>query len=136
MVDHGILKISKKPLLNFGVIKMPTIAGKNTPTPFAGLKVAHVSAYTDYPNASMLLAEYMASEEGAKILYDTNYKATALKDISQVPGLSEDPYLSVFTEAFADAFPVPNQERMDYYYSIAENLLTLVFDRTIISTRC
>ena len=57
--------------LNFGVIKMPTIAG-NTPTPFAGLKVAHVSAYTDYPNASMLLAEYMASEEGAKILYDTN----------------------------------------------------------------
>lgn len=113
--------------LNFGIIKMPTIAG-NTPTPFAGLKVAHVSAYTDYPNASMLLAEYMASEEGAKILYDTNYKATALKDISQVPELSEDPYLSVFTEAFADAFPVPNQERMDYYYSIAEKALTLVFD--------
>lgn len=113
--------------VNFGVMTMPTIEG-NTPTPFAGLKVAHVSAYTDYPNASMLLTEFMASEEGARILYETNYKATALKDISGVPGLAEDEHLSVFTKQFAQAFPVPNQERMDYYYSIGEKTLALVFD--------
>ena len=113
--------------VNFGVMTIPTIGGK-TPIPFAGLKVAHVSAYTDYPNASMLLTEFMASAEGAKILYDTNYKATALADVSKIPGLSEDEYLSVFAAQFAQAFPVPNQERISYYYSIGQKSLSLVYD--------
>lgn len=113
--------------VNFGVMEMPSLNGK-TPTPFAGLKVAHVSAYTDYPKASMLLAEFMASEEGANILYDTNYKATALKDISVVPELLEDADLSVFSKQFENAFPVPNIDRMDYFYSIGEKTLALVFD--------
>lgn len=113
--------------VNFGVMTMPTINGV-TPTPFAGLKVAHVSAYTDYPHASMLLAEYMASAQGANILYDFNYKTTALKDISAVPKLLEDQDLSVFSRQFETAFPVPNIDRMDYYYSISEKALALVFD--------
>lgn len=113
--------------VNFGVMEMPSLNGR-TPEPFAGLKVAHVSAYTDYPNASMLLAEYMAAEEGANILYDTNYKATALKDIHVVPKLAEDQDLSVFSRQFSQAFPVPNIDRMDYYYSIGEKTLALVFD--------
>ena len=113
--------------VNFGVMTMPTLNGR-TPTPFAGLKVAHVSAYTDYPHAAMLLAEYMASEPGAIILYDTNYKTTALKDISAVPELLEDRDLSVFSRQFETAFPVPNIDRMDYYYSISEKALALVFD--------
>lgn len=45
-----------------------------------------------------------------------------------VEGLKEDPYLSVFSEQFNKAFPVPNQERMDYYYSICEKDIALVFD--------
>ncbi|MDU4974153.1 MAG: maltose ABC transporter substrate-binding protein, partial [Hungatella hathewayi] len=113
--------------VNFGVMTMPTLNGR-TPTPFAGLKVAHVSAYPDYPHAAMLLAEYMASEPGAIILYDTNYKTTALKDISAVPELLEDRDLSVFSRQFETAFPVPNIDRMDYYYSISEKALALVFD--------
>ena len=76
----------------------------------------------------MLLAEYMASEPGAIILYDTNYKTTALKDISAVPELLEDRDLSVFSRQFETAFPVPNIDRMDYYYSISEKALALVFD--------
>lgn len=113
--------------VNFGVMTMPTLNGM-TPTPFAGLKVAHVSAYTDYPHAAMLLAEYMASAPGANILYDTNYKTTALKDIAVVPKLLEDKDLSVFSKQFESAFPVPNIDRMDYYYSISEKALALVFD--------
>ncbi len=113
--------------VNFGVMTMPSLNGV-TPTPFAGLKVAHVSAYTDYPHAAMLLAEFMASEPGANILYDTNYKATALKDINVVPKLLEDQDLSVFSRQFENAFPVPNIDRMDYYYSISEKTLALVFD--------
>lgn len=113
--------------VNFGVMPLPSLNG-NTPTPFAGLKVAHVSAYSDYPYASMLLAEFMASAEGANILYDTNYKATALKDISVVTELANDTDLSVFSKQFEQAFPVPNIDRIDYYYSIAEKTIALVFD--------
>lgn len=121
------IKDFKSAGVNFGVMPMPSLNG-TSPTPFAGLKVAHVSAYTDYPYASMLLAEFMAGEEGANILYDTNYKATALRDISVVPELTKDADLSVFSVQFEHAFPVPNIERMDYYYSISEKTLALVFD--------
>lgn len=113
--------------VNFGVMPLPSLNGV-TPTPFAGLKVAHVSAYTDYPQASMLLAEYMASAEGADILYATNYKAAALRDISAVPELVRDKDLSVFSKQFEQSFPVPNIDRMDYYYSISEKIIALVFD--------
>lgn len=113
--------------VNFGVIEIPTIEG-NTPTPFAGLKVAHVSVYTEYPNASMLLTEFMASEEGAKILYDTNYKASTIKNVDNVEGLSTDEHLLVFANQFANAFPAPNLERMSYYYSIGQKTLSLVYD--------
>jgi len=116
--------------VNFGTMLLPTVGGV-TPTPFAGLKVAHVSAYTDYPHASMLLAEFMGSAEGANILYDYNYKATALRDISVVADLVNDPDLSVFARQFETAFPVPNIDRMDYYYSISEKALALAFDKQL-----
>ena len=113
--------------VNFGVIQLPTIEG-NDVIPFAGLKVAHVSAYSDYPIASMLLAAYMVSEEGANILYETNYKPTARADISTIEGLVNDESLYVFAQQFANANPVPGIDRMDYYYSIVEKVMALVFD--------
>lgn len=117
----------KKAGMNLGVITIPTVNG-NTPTPFAGVQNVHVSAYTKYPNASTLFAEYMASAEGANILYSTVYKAPALKDTSVVEGLADDELLSVFVKQFENAFPMPSLTRMSYYWSIGEKAISLVFN--------
>ncbi|OOB79142.1 MAG: hypothetical protein BEN18_04965 [Epulopiscium sp. Nuni2H_MBin001] len=121
------LETYKQAGLNLGVMTIPTIDG-NVPTPFAGVKNVHVSAYTDYPNASMLLAQYMGSEEAANILYETVYKLPALADASVVDGLAEDELLSVFLEQFETAFPMPSVNRISYYWSIGEKAISLVFD--------
>ena len=117
----------RKAGMNIGVMTIPTING-NTPTPFAGVQNMHVSAYTKYPNAATLFAEYAGSEEGANILYQTVYKAPALKDTSVVEGLNEDEFLPVFVEQFQDAFPMPSHARMSYYWSIGEKAISLVFN--------
>ncbi len=112
---------------NFGIMKIPTIEG-NTPTPFAGIKNAHVSMYTDYPDAAMLFAEYLGSIEGANILYNTVYKIPAIADASLVDGLADDEHLSKFLEQFQDAFPMPSINRMSYFWTVAEKAIGIVFD--------
>ncbi|MGL5677420.1 MAG: maltose ABC transporter substrate-binding protein [Cellulosilyticaceae bacterium] len=113
--------------MNIGVMMIPTVEG-NAPTPFAGVQNVHVSAYTKYPNAATLFAEYMASEEGANILYRNVYKAPALTDTSVVEGLADDALLSVFVNQFENAFPMPSLTRMSYYWSIGEKAISLVFN--------
>ncbi len=117
----------KKAGMNIGVTTIPTFEG-NTPTPFAGVQNVHVSAYTQYPNAATLFAKYMASEEGANILYSNVYKAPALMDTSVVEGLGDDELLSVFVDQFAQAFPMPSHPRISYYWSIGEKAISLVFN--------
>ena len=117
----------KKAGVNFGVATVPTINGKETKT-MGGIQAACVSAYTDYPNASMELAKFMAEEEGAQILYDTQYKITALKDTSKVAGLNEDKDLGVFAEQFKTSVPTPTISRMSYIYPLGDSVLSTVFD--------
>lgn len=117
----------KKAGMNIGVTTIPTFEG-NIPTPFAGVQNVHVSAYTQYPNAATLFAKYMASEEGANILYSNVYKAPALMDTSVVEGLGDDELLSVFVDQFAQAFPMPSHPRISYYWSIGEKAISLVFN--------
>lgn len=119
--------------MNFGVMTIPTVEG-NAPTPFAGVQNVHVSAYTEYPNTATLFAQYMASEEGANILYSTVYKAPAIAGTSVVAGLAEDELLSVFVEQFETAFPMPSLTRMSYYWSIGEKAISLVFNGQVSPT--
>lgn len=113
--------------VNVGVTTLPTYNGK-TLTPFAGVQNAHISAYTEYPNASQLFAEYLASKEGAELLYAKANKITARKDIENIAGLCDDEISRVYAEQFAEAVPMPSSKRMSYYWTITEAVLSAVFD--------
>lgn len=113
--------------INYGVALIPTINGKTTKT-MGGVQAACVSAYTNYPNASMELAKFMAEEEGAQILYDSDYKITALKDDSKINGLNEDTVLKTFVEQFKTAVPTPTVGRMPYISQMGESVLATVFN--------
>ncbi len=120
----------KKENINFGVTTIPTVAG-NSLHPFAGVQMAGVSAYSDYPDAATLLAEFLASPEGANILYKTVYKLTSLKDLSVVEGLSSDEVLPLFAQQFKTSFPMPSISRVSYYWSISGKALSLTFNGEI-----
>jgi arabinogalactan oligomer/maltooligosaccharide transport system substrate-binding protein len=113
--------------VNFGVSVLPTYNGKAL-TPFAGVQNAHVSAYTKYPVAAQLFAEYLVSDEAAGIMYETANKITTLKEVGKIRGLSEDELIKPFVEQFANSFPMPSASRVSYYWTISAQTCAAVFD--------
>jgi arabinogalactan oligomer/maltooligosaccharide transport system substrate-binding protein len=113
--------------VNFDISTLPTYKG-NELTPFAGVQCAHVSPYTKYPIASQLLAAFLISDEGAKILYEEYDGITTLQDISNIEGLSEDKYVKAFVEQFAYSVPMPSVTRVSFFWSIAQDIDKAVFD--------
>jgi arabinogalactan oligomer/maltooligosaccharide transport system substrate-binding protein len=113
--------------VNFGVTVLPTYNGKEL-TPFAGVQNAHVSAYTKYPIAAQLFAQYLVSDEAAGIMYEKANKITTLKDVSKIKGLAEDELIKPFVEQFANSFPMPSASRVSYYWTISAQTCAAVFD--------
>lgn len=113
--------------VNFGVTTIPTVED-NVLTPFGGIINAHVSSYTRYPQAATLFVEYMASSEGANILYETRQKAPVLKDISGIKGLKEDQATQMFMKQFEVAKPMPSNKRINYYWEIVPKSISAVMD--------
>jgi len=113
--------------VNFGVTTLPSFDGKQL-TPFAGVQSAHVSAFTKYPIAAQLFAEYLVSDESAGVMYETANKITTLKDVSMIKGLSEDKLIQAFVEQFANSYPMPAVSRISYYWSISAQTCQAVFD--------
>ncbi len=113
--------------VNFGVTELPTYQG-NPMTPFVGIQSAHVSAFTKYPNAAQLFAQFLVSDESATIMYEKADKITTLKDVSNIAGLSEDEHLKPFVEQFENSFPMPSASRISYYWTISAQVCQAVFD--------
>lgn len=113
--------------VNFGVTVLPTYHGKAL-TPFAGVQNAHVSAFTEYPVAAQLFAQYLVSDKSAGIMYQVANKITTLKDVSGIEGLSEDELIKPFVEQFANSFPMPSVSRISYYWTISAQTSQAVFD--------
>lgn len=117
----------KKSGVNFGVTVLPTFNGRAL-TPFAGVQNAHVSAFTDYPVAAQLFAEYLVSDEAASLLYEVANKIPTLKDINNIRGLADDEYIKPFVEQFANSHPMPSVQRISYYWTISASVCQAVFD--------
>lgn len=123
-----LVKTLKEDKIPFGVTTLPTWGGKQMKS-FASIQNAYVSAYTDYPKAAQLFAEYLISEEAASLLYQKVYKITSRKDITSVEGLKDDEELKVFAEAFKDAVPMPAVKRMSYYWTVIQGVINPVFEQ-------
>lgn len=116
--------------VDFGVIPIPTYDG-HAMKAFSYIQNAHVSAYSKYPNAAMLFAQFLASNDSAELLYSTANEITARKDISQVKGLKDDKILNVIVKAFGQSFPMPTTKRLSYFWTISGYVGPAVFDGTM-----
>jgi len=121
------IKTFKDSGVNFGVTVLPTYNGKAL-TPFAGVQNAHVSSYTEYQIAAQLFAQYLVSDQSAALLYQLANDITTLKDVSKVEGLSEDVTMKPFVAQFANSYPMPSVSRISYFWTIAAQTCSAVFD--------
>lgn len=120
--DSGFtLRVTKYPVITEGNEKLQ-------PYTFSGVQVAGVSAYTQHAGEAWKFAEFMASAEGASILYKTTGKLPCLKDTSSIDGLASDEYLSGISKQLAFANAMPSITEMGYMWTIGATLFQQVFD--------
>lgn len=116
--------------VNFGVTKLVTYDG-NQQKPFAFVQNAHVSAYTKYPKAAQMFAEFLVSQECAELLYTKAFKITSRADSENIKGLKDDADLVAITKAFEESIPMPSAKRISYYWTISGNIGPAVFDQKL-----
>lgn len=116
--------------VDFGVTKLVTYDGKQQ-KPFAFVQNAHVLAYTKYPKAAQLFAEFLVSKECAELLYTKAFKITSRGDSENIEGLKDDADLVAITKAFNESIPMPSAKRISYYWTISGNIGPAVFDQKL-----
>lgn len=113
--------------VELGATALPTYQGHQERS-FGFVQNAHVSAYTKYPVAAQLFAEYLATSENAELLYQKADEITARSDIAKIPGLSSDPILMTIANAFDQSVPMPSSKNMDSFWTICTDIGPAVFD--------
>jgi arabinogalactan oligomer/maltooligosaccharide transport system substrate-binding protein len=118
---------ARKNGVNFGITKLPTIAG-NQPRCFAGNIIGAVSSYSQNFDAAFAFVDFMVSEEGAVIQYNTTGKLAAYKNIDNLPGLRDDVYLAGIQEQAPFADPMPIIPEMNQAWDAQKALFTFTWD--------
>ncbi|CQR54570.1 sugar ABC transporter substrate-binding protein [Paenibacillus riograndensis] len=110
-----------------GVAPVPTVDGKTAIT-FSGIKIFAVNAYTQYPNAAKLYAEFASSKESQlelnKLVGSIPTNNEALKD----PQITGDPYISAFAEQAKNSQPMPSIPEMGNVWSPVNAALPEIWD--------
>lgn len=113
--------------VNFGITKLPKLPNGNYPITFSTVDVACVSSYTKYPNAAKLLAKFLASEEGLRIMYETKYELPASLN-AQETILANDEYLKAVAEQAENSTPLPSIPEMAHVWDPYKKAFTAVWD--------
>ena len=118
--------------LNYGVTKLPTINGVQGRC-FAASMMTCVSSYSQNSEAAFAFADFCTSEEGATILWNGEGHIPALKDISGIPGLSDNEHVKGLLEQapYTDVTVSSNPEINLILADPMTNLLTYVWDGTL-----
>ena len=111
----------------WGITTIPTIDGVQ-PETFSGNIIACGSAYTQHPTETKEVIEFLSSEEGLQIMYDVKGSIPALKDVSPIEGVTEDPYVMGILEQAKHAQPMPILPEMSSYWGAAETLYRSVWE--------
>jgi len=92
--------------INLGVIPMPTYDGEQ-PRTFSTVRLAVVSAYTEYPMAAQLFAEYLTSEKMLKARFEMTQLIPPVQSVlDEVATTASDEHKAIIQQAtFADAMP-------------------------------
>ncbi|MDR2543597.1 MAG: maltose ABC transporter substrate-binding protein [Treponema sp.] len=116
--------------INFGVTRLPTIAG-NQPRCFSGNIVAAVSSYSRNIPAARAFIDFLVSEEGMTIQFEQTGKLASLKDISRIEGLRDNPHLMGIMEQAPFADPMPVIPEVNQMWDALKALFTFTWDRQL-----
>ena len=127
MGPWGINGVLEDGDFDWGVSMLPTIGGVR-PTVFNGNVIAGISSFTSQAPLARAVLEFMSSDAGIQIAYDSMGWIPALNDASGIVGLAENPFHlgHIAQAAYSHAMPVIPE--MNQFWGAAEALYRSVWD--------
>jgi arabinogalactan oligomer/maltooligosaccharide transport system substrate-binding protein len=112
----------------YGVTTIPAAASGDPASSFAGMHVIAVSAYTKFPAAARVFANFLASDAGAAALYATTGQIPALNTdlLANIQGLSEDPHVAGIVSQSSQATLLPQVP--EYFWSTGNEMTVAAWD--------
>lgn len=98
--------------VNFGVMPFPKLDNGVVPTSFSGIRAFYVNAYSKYPDAAALLAQFMTSEELLLKRFEMTGQLPPVTALLDNPTVKNDEVAAAFLEQASHAVPMPNIPEM------------------------
>ena len=115
--------------VNFGIAPLPKMDNGIRPKTLSTVDTVCVSAFTKYPVASMLLAQFIATDPDClKLLYETKNELSASIEGQKLDFYVNDPFRSSIAVAVNDALPQPYIPEMANVWSPYQKAVIAVWD--------
>ena len=119
----------KKAGVDFGVAPLPKLPNGSRPITLSTVDVVCVSSFTQYPNASMLLASFISGDpECVKLLYDIRNELSSHKEGQKLDFYIQDPYMPSIAEAVNNSLPQPYIPEMANVWAPYQKAIIAVWD--------
>ncbi len=132
MIFTGPWKINDytKNGVNFGITTLPSFPGKTEPaTTFSGVRLAFVSAYSDYPEEAKEFAEFITSKSGLEKRFKVTQQIPPRTDIT-----IDDPLSNGILAQCKHAVPMPTIPQMGTYWSAMGSAFAGIWDGDNVKT--
>ncbi|GAB3649662.1 type 2 periplasmic-binding domain-containing protein [Glycomyces tarimensis] len=112
----------------YGVTTLPSVEGGEPAGSFAGMHVAVVSGYSQYPAAARVFANFLASDAGAAAVYGATGQIPAVDAelLAGIEGIADDPHVAGIVEQSAYAELIPQVPQ--YFWETGNAMVIDVWD--------
>lgn len=112
----------------YGVTTLPGAEGGGTAGSFAGMHVAVVSGYSEYPAAARVFANFLASDAGAAAVYGATGQIPAVNAdlLAGIEGIEDDPHVAGIVAQSANAELIPQVPQ--YFWETGNTMVIDVWD--------
>ncbi|WP_202079069.1 sugar ABC transporter substrate-binding protein [Caldalkalibacillus salinus] len=114
--------------VDFSVAPLPVLDNGDNPTSFSGTSGFYVNAYTEYPNAASLLAQFITNEENLLRQFEVAGHLPPREVLIDDEAIQSNPYAVAFLEQVGHAVPMPNIPEMPLVWDPMEAAVANVWN--------
>lgn len=98
--------------VNFGIAPLPKLPSGKNPASFSGIRALFISAYTKYPNAAQLFAEFATTDEMLLKRFELTKQIPPVKALMENEAIKNDATVAPFLAQAQFAVPMPSIPEM------------------------
>lgn len=98
--------------VNFGVVKLPMLQDGKQQSSFSGIRSLFVSAYSKYPNAAQLFADFATSEDMLLKRFGTTSQIPPMLALMDAEEIKGNEFVAPFLDQAQFAVPMPSIPQM------------------------